>query len=32
MHDLPVLFFNHGFKFPGSVCIGCHVWSYQVLI
>ena len=25
MHDLPLLvFFNHGFKFQGYVCNGCH--------
>ena len=24
MHDLPILFFNHGFKFQDSVCNGCH--------
>ena len=24
MHDLPLLVSNHGFKFQGSVCNGCH--------
>ena len=24
MHDLPLLIFNHGFKFEDSVCNSCH--------
>ena len=24
MHDLSLLVSNHGFKFQGSVCNGCH--------
>ena len=25
MHDLPLWFFNDGFKFQNYVCNGCHV-------
>ena len=25
MYDLPLLVFNHGFKFQDSLCNGCHV-------
>ena len=24
MYDLPLLLFNHGFKFQDSICNGCH--------
>ena len=24
MHDLPLLFFYHGFKFQEFICNGCH--------
>ena len=36
MYDLPLLLFNHGFKFQDSVCNDCHgltmlsvsLWKY----
>ena len=31
MHDLPLLVFNHGFKFQHSVCNGCHVLQLSLL-
>ena len=31
MYDLPLLVFNHGFKFQHSVCNGCHVLQLSLL-